>query len=291
MPAKPLYRLLQAADLPAAQRLREFAHWNQTGQDWLNLLAMEPRGCFAAEVDGQVIGTATTTRFLPDAGPGSFGWVGMVLVHPEFRGHGVGSALLQQACAYLRACGVETIKLDATPLGQPVYLKHGFQAECSLERWAGTVVPRASSPLSAIAPLTASDLASVAACDEPAFGANRRSILQTWLQSWPERALAAWDGPRLAGYALARRGTNYNQAGPIVCDEPEAGRALLARVLDLLAGQPMILDIFSENARVSELAAEAGLTLQRPLMRMYQGPNTAPGQRHKVIAIAGPEVG
>ena len=314
MEIAPSFRLLQAADVPAAQRLREFAHWNQTGQDWLNLLAMEPQGCFAAEVNGQVIGTATTTRFQPASGPGSFGWVGMVLVHPEFRGQGVGSALLRKACDYLHGCGVETIKLDATPMGQPVYLKLGFRAECSLERWAGTVEQAVSLlstsqavslPLPSqagqpapqlpagprIAPLTASGVASVTAYDALAFGADRGAILRRWSQCWPECAIAAWEEQRLAGYALARRGTNYHQAGPIVCEGPEAGQALLTRMFQLLAGQAVIIDILSENTWVREWVANAGLLMQRPLTRMYQGPNTAPGRRERIVAIAGPEVG
>ncbi|MCY3021404.1 MAG: GNAT family N-acetyltransferase [Planctomycetota bacterium] len=168
----PLCRLLQTADLRAAQRLRELAHWNQTDQDWLNLLAMEPQGCFAAEVNGVAIGTATTTRFLPASGPGSFGWVGMVLVHPDFRGHGIGSTLLRRAIDYLRACGVETVKLDATPLGRPVYLKHGFLDECSLERWQGMAGPM-QAPSRATRPLAASDLASVIAYSGRASSSNK----------------------------------------------------------------------------------------------------------------------
>ena len=297
----PIYRRLQEADLPAAQRLRELAHWNQTGQDWLSLLAMEPQGCFAAEVNGLVVGTVTTTRFHPEKGPGSFGWVGMLLVHPDFRCRGIGTALLYTACDYLRGGGVETIKLDATPLGQPTYLKGGFQVECNLERWAGTPSPRgrgqgeglqaASLPLSAVSPLTPPDLAPLAGLDKLAFGAKRHAILQRWFRNWPERAIAVREGQRLAGFALARRGANYSQAGPIVCDGQEAGRALLERTLQLFAGQPLILDIFSENTWVRDFVAAAGLSLQRPLVRMYWGPNSAPGQRQKVVAIAGPEVG
>ena len=41
-------RLLGAGDLPAAMRLKEAAGWNQTEEDWLRLLRLEPRGCFAA---------------------------------------------------------------------------------------------------------------------------------------------------------------------------------------------------------------------------------------------------
>ena len=316
MPVTPRYRLLQAADVPAAQRLRELAHWNQTDQDWLNLLAVEPHGCFAAEIAGQVIGTVTTTRFLPDSGPGSFGWIGMLLVDPEFRGQGIGSTLLQRAIDHLRGSGVETVKLDATPMGRVVYLKHGFQDEYGLERWAGRPIADWGLPIGdcgssirtakdAAQPIRNpqseirhEDLPAVLAYDTAAFGADRRSIVQAWFQSWPERTIAVWEGSRLAGYALARRGARYQQAGPIVCDTPgagtagpDAGQALLARVFQLAAGQEVIIDILSENAWVRELVQRAGLVQQRTLTRMYQGPNATPGRPQSIVALAGPEVG
>lgn len=305
----PLFRALRAADVPAAQALRELAHWNQTDQDWLNLLASEPQGCFAAEVAGQVIGTVTTTRFLPGSGAGSCGWIGMLLVDPGFRGRGIGSTLLARAIGYLRGCGVETVKLDATPMGRAVYLKHGFRDEYGLERWAGRPIADWGLPIGNCGSSTRTmdhaaqptrspqskirneDLPAVVAYDAAAFGADRRSIVQAWFQSWPERALAVWEGSRLAGYALARRGARYQQAGPIVCNTPEAGQALLAGMFGLLAGQEVIIDILSENAWVRELLQRAGLVQQRTLTRMCQGPNAKPGQPQRIVALAGPEVG
>jgi len=286
----PLFRALQAADVPAAQALRELAHWNQTDQDWLNLLAIEPQGCLGAEIAGHVIGTVTTTRFLPASGPGSFGWIGMLLVHPDFRGRGIGSALLARAIGYLHDCGVETVKLDATPMGRAVYLKHGFRDEYGLERWAGRPIADWGLTIGDCE-LTSADFPAVVACDTAAFGADRRSIVQAWFQSWPERALAVWEGSRLAGYALARRGARFQQTGPIVCDTPEAGRALLTRALELAVGEEVIVDILSKNAWVRELVQNAGLVQQRTLTRMYQGPNARPGQPQRIVALAGPEVG
>jgi hypothetical protein len=32
--------------------------WNQTEEDWRNLLALEPEGCFAIEREGKVVATA-----------------------------------------------------------------------------------------------------------------------------------------------------------------------------------------------------------------------------------------
>ena len=102
-------------DIPSRMRLKEIAGWNQTAQDWERFLTASPGGCFVAELDGEVCGTATTISY-----EGRFAWVGMVLVDPEFRGRGLGAKLLARAIEHLDAGKVSTIKLDSTPLGKPL---------------------------------------------------------------------------------------------------------------------------------------------------------------------------
>src|SRR5438876_3736574 len=60
----------------------------------------------------------------------------MVLVDPESRGRGIGTRLLARAIEHLDALGVSTLKLDATPQGEPIYAKLGFVSEYEIERWA-----------------------------------------------------------------------------------------------------------------------------------------------------------
>ena len=55
-------RTCTRADLPALMALKEAAGWNQTGEDWLRLLRLEPEGCFAMEVDEQVAASATVVN-------------------------------------------------------------------------------------------------------------------------------------------------------------------------------------------------------------------------------------
>jgi len=50
--------------------------------------------------------------------------------------------------------------------------------------------------------LAEADLPAVAAYDTLAFGADRRGILQAWFRSWPENALAMWEGQRLGGIPI-----------------------------------------------------------------------------------------
>ena len=71
-------RTMTKEDIPAGMRLKESAGWNQTAADWSRFLEASPEGCFVAEIDGRVCGTAATISFEK-----RFAWVGMVLVDPE----------------------------------------------------------------------------------------------------------------------------------------------------------------------------------------------------------------
>src|SRR5215469_6355292 len=122
-------RLITSADVPAGMRLKDLAGWNQTEHDWLRFLQSSPKGCFVAEWNGQVAGTVTTIVY-----ENRFAWIGMVLVDPELRGKGIGTALLKHAIHYLDASGVPCLKLDATPQGRPIYQRLGFQVEYEIER-------------------------------------------------------------------------------------------------------------------------------------------------------------
>jgi GNAT superfamily N-acetyltransferase len=124
-------------DIPAGIRLKELAGWNQTAADWNYFLAASPEGCFVAEVDGHVRGTATTISF-----ENRFAWIGMVLVDPEFRSQCFGTKLLERTIEYLDQQKMPTMKLDATPQGKPLYEKLGFVTEYGIERWILKRPPR-----------------------------------------------------------------------------------------------------------------------------------------------------
>ena len=121
-------RPMTGADLPLGMRLKAQAGWNQTEADWRRFLHLQPDGCFVAELDGTAVGTTAAFVFGPVA------WVAMVLVDEAVRGRGVGTALMRHALAFLDGRGVRSVRLDATPLGRPIYEKLGFVAEYKIGR-------------------------------------------------------------------------------------------------------------------------------------------------------------
>ena len=119
-------RSFSAADVPLGMHLKGQAGWNQTAADWHRLLALQPDGCFLAELNGRPVGTTAATIF------GSVGWLSLVLVDREARGCGVATALVRHALAWLDSRSVPTVRLDATELGEPIYARLGFTADYGL---------------------------------------------------------------------------------------------------------------------------------------------------------------
>src|SRR5579864_5810973 len=123
-------RRLAASDLPAALELSEQAGWNQTADDWRMLIDLAPEGCLAIEVNGELAATTTLLCYGQ-----RLAWIGMVLTKKSYRGLGFARRLLTQALTLADEAAIETVKLDATDQGQPLYEKMGFRSEQAVERW------------------------------------------------------------------------------------------------------------------------------------------------------------
>jgi GNAT superfamily N-acetyltransferase len=244
-------RPLGPGDLPALEKLVAAAGWNQTPDDWRRVMRIQSDGCFGIEADGRVVSTATNVVFDTD-----LAWIGMVLTHPEYRGHGFARRLMDQSLDFLRRSGVRWVKLDATDMGRPIYARLGFVDECPIERWR-----RPAGAPSAPARVDSFDLAVFAAMDRAAFGADRSRLL---------RDLAAQDaaGVSSTGYAMYRPGRVAGYLGPCVASDTPAARRLLRHFLNRYGDRDTFLDLLPGNKAAHDLAAEHGFQPVRRLVRM-----------------------
>jgi len=287
MPLPLRLRRLTSADLPFADHVRALAGWNQTLDDWRRFLALAPGGCFLAEWEGNPAGTATTIVYSAE-----LAWIGMILVHPDYRRRGVGTALLEHCIAYLRGLGVRCIKLDATPAGKLVYDRLGFHDEWRLTRWKGWPA-RLHDGQSAqrTRAWQAQDLDRVHGLDAAAFGALRRALLRA-LGAQSHHALVSYDSSgQPSGYGLLRAGARALYLGPIAAASVAAAGGLVQALLARSGGQTVYWDIPDPNVPAVAWAREAGFREERSLMRMFLGDNVAPGNPFQQFALAGPEVG
>jgi GNAT superfamily N-acetyltransferase len=280
-------RLLGESDIPAAMRLKELARWNQTESDWRRLLQLEPSGCFGAFLDASLVGTTTTTTYDRE-----LAWIGMVLVSPENRRRGIATQLIKTALEYLSG-KVRTVKLDATPEGQPVYEGLGFEVESLIERWVGVAPVRTvySSNVVGDTNLDFETCSEMVELDRLIFGVDRSRLIKILIDNAcvaPAFERAA-DG-RLSGYGLARRGASADYVGPVIVTEAETAAPLLDRLLGQLPDQQIYVDLNSSFKTGERVLTDRGFRKQRNLIRMSYGTksnHTSPF----VFAIAGPEVG
>jgi ribosomal protein S18 acetylase RimI-like enzyme len=104
------------------------------GRDWRARKArdaatdcqVQPEGVFVAEAEGKVVGYITTRldRFT------GVGRIPNLAVDEQYRGHGVGSQLIEHAIAWLREQGMNLAKietLEQNARGQALYPRFGFQ--------------------------------------------------------------------------------------------------------------------------------------------------------------------
>ena len=270
-------------DIPAALEIQALSGWNQTANDWKRVLRLEPGGSFGARLNGRLVGTTTTLNFGRE-----LAWIGMVLVHPDLRGQGLGRRLMETALEHLRGRGIASIKLDATPAGKPLYEKLGFSTELIIERWEGIAMGRASEG----AREARKDFPdSVRELDRSAFGVDRSAVVSALADDAHVAPLVIGDDAEPAGFALARPGLRADYIGPIVARDASAALSLLDAMQATLEGKRVYMDVNTEFALADGALAERGLVRQRELYRMRLGPSTPLGTSPLVMAIAGPELG
>lgn len=280
-------RRMEVRDVGFGMRLKEMAGWNQIEADWEAFLRLEPEGCLVGEKSGRVVATTTAIGY-----GDRFGWIGMVLVDPEFRLQGIATRMMERAIAFLESRPCECLKLDATEAGTAVYERMGFQVEYGVERWKrppGPMVEAAGDP-TGISRVRPRDVPRLSEWDEPLFGADRTRLLEWYCRAGgPAYRLENEGAPR--GFVFSRPGSFAFQVGPLVAEDVTAAGRLLRRVLSASGGRPVILDLPARNAAALELARELGFERSRVLFRMYRGANRHPGRPDKVYALSGFEYG
>ena len=284
-------RLMTVADLNFANALREVIGWNQTPNDWRRLLTHEPDGCFVAEWNGSPAGTATTTCYGTE-----LAWIGMVLVHPHYRRRGIGKALLDRCLTFLSGRRVRCIKLDATPLGKPLYEQLGFREEWPLTRWQINLINAPSlsdvlAPEPSVRAWRSSDAAQVAEFDRTIFGVSRERMLESLARESCRALIHTSANGQITGHGMQREGSKASYLGPVVASAVEAGTALINALLLQTRTQTIYWDIPDSNLAATFLAKQRGFTPQRSLLRMFLGSNETPGQPGCCFGIADPAMG
>ena len=280
-------KILESADIGQALRLSKAEGWNQTEKDWQLLIQNSGNVCLAAEIGGKIAGTATAINY-----ENNVAWIGMVLVDRQYRGQGLSKRLLSALFEQLKSC--RSIKLDATPAGQPVYRKFGFKDEYLIHRMTSDSVSLKSlsdENTSFAEPVHLNNIPEIVDLDKQVFGANRKQLIEFLVKNYTDNAWMIKRNGKITGFALGREGTRFFQVGPVLASTILDAKNLIVKSLRLLEGQQAVVDILEDKVELTEWLETLGFVKQRHFIRMYRNDNPYPGIPGNHYLIAGPEFG
>ncbi len=281
-------RKLQVADLKAIMHLKNAENWNQTEDDWLFLINISPEYCLVAVFENHIVGTVTAISY-----QNKLAWIGMMLVSRQFRGKGISKILLNTVIKELKE--FETIKLDATLAGIPMYRKLGFVEEYKICRMVssrlGNVKKNRHGVIFNLSQITENNISNIVSMDKGFFGVDRYDLFKFLLKSRKDICLQLGEYDDLKGYVLGRKGSNFIQIGPLVADSTESAKNLLSNAFEKLKGHPIVLDVILNKIELINWLLSIGFTHQRKFTRMYLKSNKYFKAIDNQYLISGPELG
>jgi hypothetical protein len=258
-----------ATNLPASMRFEVFEE-----ADLMNLPELQPPGwgdlvprfrffiwatfCFPIKItsQGRMIGIGASICHADSA------WLACIVIHPEFRNQGLGTIITQKLMNDLDPGKYQTIFLDATYLGFPVYQKLGFETELEYLHFKTEkplVIDLAEQFITDFRPEYQSQ---VLALDIIASGEDRQGTLLPFLQG----SKVFITGNSLEGFFISDLSD-----GLIVASTRRAGLALMKFRL-----QARNFSIFPEsNEMALSLVRELNFNHYRSSKRMRWGPPRA----------------
>ncbi len=257
-------RPMSRDELPLALRWAAEEGWNPGLHDAEPFWAADPHGFFVCETHGQVAGCIAAVAY-----DNSFGFIGLYVVAPAFRGRSPGMLLARRA---LRALGDRTIGADGVVERLDVYQRIGFRLAYRNARYEGR---GGGGRPQGVVDLGAVPRADLIAYDRQLFPAPRAEFLSRWIVPPGGAAYAVRNRGRMVGYGVVRTCGQGSKIGPLFADDPAAADLLFRALAAHAPGQPIFLDIPLPNDAAQDLVTRHGMTQVFATGRIYRGPAPA----------------
>ncbi|OSP55410.1 GNAT family N-acetyltransferase [Pseudoruegeria sp. SK021] len=257
-----MIRTMTEADLTQVLNWAADEGWNPGMEDAPAFLAADPGGFLVGEQDGKLVSAISVVNHSPEQA-----FLGLYLVHPNYRGQGLGMAIWS---AGLAQAGARSVGLDGVPAQQANYARSGFVRTGQTIRYAGLLQGEASQD---VRPFTTNDLEPLLAADALACGVMRPAYLAAWLQGARHRETFVLDLPqRPLGFVTARDCRTGVKIGPLHAPDRASALRLLMACLPHDRAVDISLDIPADRKDMCALAEDLGLVPVFETARMYLGP-------------------
>jgi GNAT superfamily N-acetyltransferase len=239
--------------------------WNPGLSDATCFWDTDPDGFWTVRLGDKMIACMSLVRHAR-----GFAFVGFYIVHPDYRGQGIGRTLWQHVTGRIGSHVV--LGLDAVVSEEMTYRKAGFFRTHRSFRFGGTPNHSATSgPNSALVTIDSANIAAIKAYDTEFFPSTRDSYLDAWLSADGHLAVAALMNGDVRGYGVIRPCREGHKVGPLFADDTETAEELFARLVTESGANQVYLDPPVANNDALEMCERLGLERVFETVRMYRG--------------------
>ena len=251
-------RTMTRADVDVAVDWAADEGWNPGLHDADAFYAADPSGFLIGEIDGRPAATISVVSYGDD-----FGFLGFYIVHPDFRGRGLGLKIWQAGMQKLEG---KNVGLDGVVAQQNNYRKSGFVYAYGNQRYEGSGGGEGADGVVLISDV---DFDPVLAYDTACFAAPRREFLSRWLSQKASNGFAVVEHGTLKGYGLIRTCRSGHKIGPLFADSAEIAERIYRALAATVPGDPVYLDVPLPNEAAVALAKRHRMTPVFETARMY----------------------
>lgn len=276
-------REMKNDDLTFALALTSAEGWMSTRLDFEEILSHDPEGSFVGEMNAKSIGMVCTVPY------DKFGFIGNLIVLPEWRGRGYGEELMVHAMEYLTGLGIKAQMLDGVERAIHLYGRLGFQKKCKSLRLEGRFTGERSE---GVVPMSRQDLDRLAEYDAECFGSRRRVFLENRLDNFPELCMLAEAEGCILGYIMGSQGGESTRIGPwVVSEGTEVAEKLLSSFGEAAGSRLLRIGVLENNDLAVGLLKKNGFTEISFSWRMSTIPEETGSCSSHLFAICSPDRG
>jgi GNAT superfamily N-acetyltransferase len=254
--------VIRTLTLAEVERLLDWARaegWNPGLADAAAFHATDPDGFFGCFVDGVLAAGISAVRYGSD-----FGFIGLYIAHPDFRGRGIGRRVWEAGMANLEG---RTTGLDGVAEQQQNYRSMGFEPFYETVRWSGRLD---GAVVAGVTDVTADILPAIIRYDGEVFPQIREEFLSEWLKP-PRLAKVLMKDGKIRGYGVSRKCHDGFKIGPLFAMGTTEAVTLLQSLVAETKGETVHIDVPAQQQGFSDYLAEAGFQKGFTTARMYRG--------------------
>jgi len=240
--------------------------WNPGKNDVDVFWNTDPDGFYGFYYDDRLIAGGAIISYEKE-----FGFMGLFIVHKDFRSKGIGKKLwyLRRDRLIDRLHDHASVGMDGVLDMQSFYNKGGFNIAFRDERYefSSKTIPCSTH----VSLIEEEDFEKIIAYDSFYFGIQRAIFLKNWLKMAESKAIKYTENNKILGYAVIRKAEIGFKVGPLFAENTMIAEELFKACLNIDPNNSVFLDIPTTNQNAIDLVNKYNGKYVFECARMYYG--------------------